>query len=139
MQGQGEALQLLLPVAEHGGRADDQCRPARRISLRLAARRVSLQLFQVQEIGDQLHGFAEAHIIGQDGSEAEAAEKGQPGIAFMLIAAELGLECGRYSRLRPLGTLAKLADQLNQMLVQLYLQPEAGRLLLSLLGSGFLA
>ncbi|MNC36122.1 hypothetical protein D3C75_846310 [compost metagenome] len=52
VQGRGEALQFLLPVTEHGGRADDQCRPARRIGLRLAARRVSLQLFQVQEIGD---------------------------------------------------------------------------------------
>ena len=62
----GEAAQLPLPVAEQGGRADDQGgrpRPAG----------------QVQ--GDHLHRLAEAHVVGQAPADAELGHLEQPGQA----------------------------------------------------------
>ena len=74
-----EPVELAAPVPEHGRRADDQRR-----SLRAVA--------PVQQVGDQLHGLAEAHVVGQQRAQAQLAHAHQPAQPDALVGAEHAVE-----------------------------------------------
>ena len=117
LQRRGEAADLLLPVAEHRRRADDQRRHRPLVCGRA--------LLYVQQVGDQLHRLAEAHVVGETGAEPELAQEAQPGVSVLLVGAELRPQPGGHGELRLLRLLRQLADQPRQMLVQLDLQTNA--------------
>ena len=47
---------------------------------------------------DHLQGFAQAHVVGQNAAEAQVFERAEPLVAVDLIAAQCGLERGRYRK-----------------------------------------
>src|SRR5690606_8286723 len=67
LQAGGKSPKLLLPIAEHRGRANEQRR-----------RLVMLMLLDIQQIGDPLHRFAKSHIVGETASESEPAQQEEP-------------------------------------------------------------
>ena len=55
-------------------------------------------LVHVTQQRDDLYGLAKAHVIGQQTPDALGAgvvERSEPGVAFLLVVVELGLEAGR--------------------------------------------
>ena len=56
----GEPVQLALPVAEHRGRARRSAPAARAVGA-------------IEQVGDQLHRLAEAHVVGQERAQPELA------------------------------------------------------------------
>ncbi len=87
-----EPLDLGLPVAEQGRRADDQGgpRPLTRLLARLMA---CLEPPKVKS--DQLDGLAQPHVVGQAAAQAERGELVEPGQAVPLVVAQGGAEGGR--------------------------------------------
>src|SRR5205814_735851 len=71
---------LILPVAEDGGRADEERRPLR------AARPVPL------DEGEGLDGLAQTHVVGQAGSEPARAQEREPGVPAPLVGTQRALE-----------------------------------------------
>ena len=90
----GETCRLIGPVGHHGGRGDHQERPG---NFGGAASRGPLVL-GMQDQGQGLHGFAQAHIVRQDAAEIIAPEHGQPFEALPLVRAERRLESGGQCR-----------------------------------------
>ena len=83
-----EPLDLGLPVAEQGRRADDQGGPG--LLARLMA---CLEPPKVKS--DQLDGLAQPHVVGQAAAQAERGELVEPGQAVPLVVAQGGAEGGR--------------------------------------------
>ena len=75
-----EARELALPVAEHRHRADDERRAAGRVG---------------EERGDELCGLAEAHVVGEAGTEPEPSEERQPAGSPLLVRPKHAFEAGR--------------------------------------------
>ena len=74
-----EPVELAAPVPEHGRRADDQRRPLSTVA-------------PVQQVGDQLHGLAQAHVVGQQRAQAQLAHAHQPAQPDALVGAEHAVE-----------------------------------------------
>ena len=79
-QARRETLELGLPVIDEGGWHDDD------------GEGVGIFFVLVQEIGDGLQGFAEAHVVGENAAEAEPRQTHEPLIAGVLVAAQRGVE-----------------------------------------------
>ena len=77
----GERLRFTLPVRQHGGRSDKQHRTFQ-----------LLFCFEVLQEGQQLDGFAQAHVVGEAGALIKAVEEGQPTEASFLVGPELTAE-----------------------------------------------
>ena len=75
-----EALDLGDPLFDDAHRADDERRPE-------CVRAELLPLGR--EHRDRLHGLAEAHVVGEDRTDAEIAEHPQPAVAALLEREEL--------------------------------------------------
>ena len=78
-----EPLGLLDPVEDERARDDDQRRP-----LRLPSGAAAL------EVGEHLHGLAQAHVVGEDAAELELLEVVEPAEPLALIRAQLAAEAG---------------------------------------------
>ncbi|MCY1290112.1 hypothetical protein D9M70_392390 [compost metagenome] len=76
-QARGEAGAFGAPVEGHRGGGDHQLRALRR---------------PFQEQGQDLHGLAQAHVVGQAGADAPVRQPGQPVEALQLVVAQLGLQ-----------------------------------------------
>ena len=87
-----EALGLGEPAVHHALGADDEGAEG----LGRAGRRVGVRL--VQEPGEGLHGFAEAHVVGEDAAEAAGGQVGEKVKPFLLIGAQRGAQAGRKLR-----------------------------------------
>ena len=82
-----EPRRLGRPVADHGGRGDDQ-RRARRPAVR-------------GEVGQHRRRLAQAHVEGQAAAEPDRVEEAEPGQRLGLVAAQLADEAlGAGDRLR---------------------------------------
>ena len=97
-QVRGEPRGLPLPRADQRHRAEDQ---RRREWGGRGGGGVAVVALQRQ----QLHGLAQAHVVGQAGAEPERGQERQPRDAALLVGAQRGLEPrGRGQRFqRPLG------------------------------------
>ena len=73
-----EARRLRFPVEDDGAGCDNE-RWAPFVRWRAAA---------LVEEREDLHGLAEAHVVGEAASEAEVAEEGEPSEAVLLVGAE---------------------------------------------------
>ena len=90
----GEAFGFFLPVEDEGFGDDDEGR--------VQGSGFRVQEFTGGEEGEDLHGFAEAHVIGEAAAEAEAFQESEPAQAIFLVGAELADEVfggfdGRYA------------------------------------------
>ena len=81
VEGGGEALELGHPVVHERRGADDEARPDR---ARLALPR--------QQERDELHGLAEAHLVGQDAAQIALGQRAHPAQAFYLVGAQRGVQ-----------------------------------------------
>ena len=77
--------QLMLPVAQHRGRTDEQRRWA--IAARLGP--------VMEQQRDDLDGLAQAHVVGEAGAKARLRGLREPGKATLLVGTELANEAGR--------------------------------------------
>src|SRR5690349_10339021 len=82
-------------TSTEAGRRDDQRRAVEAATL----------LFG-QQVREQLHGLAEAHVVGEDAAESGVGEELQPGKSVALVATQrraesLGLACGFAWRVPP--------------------------------------
>ena len=96
-QPRAEALGLLHPGADDGGRRDDEHRPG---PLRLtgvagvagAGRLAPLGLLtlldEALDGGEHLDGLAQSHVVGEDPAEARLAQEVQPPVALELVRAQ---------------------------------------------------
>ena len=94
IQGGREALQLPPPVAQQGHRRHHQ-----------GGRREGIG----QQGGDQLGGFAQAHVVRQAGPQPQLAQKHQPAQAPLLVGPQLTIEGRRGGD--GLGALVQIARQ----------------------------
>ena len=82
-------MQLLLPVVDQRGGADNQAYTCLLRLQLLRFRRTPLFLlrfqFRRQKRGDHLKRFSESHLIGEDASEAIAVKNAKPAIPLLLI------------------------------------------------------
>ncbi len=76
-QGGGELLRLFLPVRHDALRGEDETREIG----------ATVRLFKVQ-VTERLHGFAQAHVVGEDSAEALFAEERQPLESVLLVGAQ---------------------------------------------------
>ena len=74
----GEARRFPFPVGEDGGGRHQQHRPFEFV--------FGLEVLQE---GQQLDGFAQAHVIGQAGPLIKAVQEGQPAQAPLLVGPQL--------------------------------------------------
>ena len=74
----GELRRLFNPVVANRGWRQHQCRPKR---------------CAVQQQGECLQCFAQAHIIGKTGAGAPVRQTAQPVVAIALVVAQGGVEC----------------------------------------------
>ena len=65
----------------------------------------------MQQQPDHLHGFSQAHVIGQTGAQAQARDEPQPAHAGLLIRTKLRAESRGISTRERLGR-AKLLERL---------------------------
>ena len=98
-----ELLGLGLPVEDQRPGDDDQARPPREPPGPPAL-----------EQGEDLHGLAQAHVVGQDAAEVELLEVFEPAQALALVGPQLAPEAGRgllgVDPLEPGEVLADLAE-----------------------------
>ena len=93
-QPRAEALGLLHPGADDGGRCDDEHRsgPLRLSGVtgagRLAPLGLLAQLDEALDGGEHLDGLAQSHVVGQDPAEARLAQEVQPPVALELVGAQ---------------------------------------------------
>lgn len=93
---------LALPVAKDGGGADEEDG---------AAGQAGAALVAAGEQGEELDGFAEAHVVGQASAEAEVREEIEPGVATALVGAEFAGEAGGSGEVANLGGVAEAIDE----------------------------
>ena len=105
-QAGGESVQLPLPVAEHGRRADDQGGPV-------------VLVTAVEQVGDQLDGLAEAHVVGEQRPKSELAHAHEPAQARLLVRTQEAVEPGRRLHRPAQGRVAQLRCQAGQIAVGL--------------------
>ena len=98
-----EAGELVLPVVDQRGRADDNGRTCLR----------SLQLRR-EEHGDRLKRLAKAHVVGEDPAEAIGVQRPKPAIAGDLVFAERTLQEIRNREIR-VGNRLELLDERFKM------------------------
>ncbi len=55
-------------------------------------RLLAASLFQYQQQGNDLHGLAQTHVVGQAGAEPQLRQQPQPIDTGFLIRAQVGLE-----------------------------------------------
>jgi hypothetical protein len=79
----GELGELVGPVGDQAGGDDDEG----------GAVEAAVFVFD-GDVGDGLGGFAEAHVVGEEGAEAVFAQMLEPVDAVLLVGAEFGLEAG---------------------------------------------
>ena len=76
-----EALDLLAPVAQHGGRRDDE-----------GWWYVTGLLALLEQASNNLQGFAQAHVVGKAGIQAQILQILQPTNAALLVVAQSSLQ-----------------------------------------------
>ena len=93
-QPRAEALGLLHPGADDGGRRDDEHRPGplRLTGVAGAGRLAPLGLLTLFDEpldgGEHLDGLPQSHVVGQDPAEARLAQEVQPPVALELVGAQ---------------------------------------------------
>ena len=94
----GEARGLFAPVEDEGARATTSEATGRWTRLTMAVvadgRRDRVRRPARFEQGEDLNGFAQAHVVGEAAAEAELAEEFEPAEALLLVGAELADEVG---------------------------------------------
>ena len=109
----GEARGLVLPVGDQAGGHHDQRRCSQ-----------APGLFLGEHMGEGLHGFAQAHVIGQHTAHAQLTQGLHPGQAFQLIRTQ-GREqaAGRADSL--LRQLLQATGEVSQLLAAMPVQGRA--------------
>ena len=104
-QPRAEALGLLHPGADDGGRRDDEHRPGplRLTGVAGAGRLAPLGLLTLLDEsldgGEHLDGLTQSHVVSQDPAEARLAQEVQPPVALELVGAQRRPHPLRHGRL----------------------------------------
>ena len=85
-----EPLRLALPVADERHRADEERGPRGDV-LSVPGAGGSVE----REEGEDLHGLAQAHVVGEHAAEPDPVEEGQPGQPALLVRAQRAREARR--------------------------------------------
>ena len=100
VQVRGEAPRLFLPGAQHGGGGDDEDR-----------RRLRIGVAQGVDRAQQLHGLAQAHVVGQHAAQPGPGARRQPVVPRPLVGAQPCGEGGRDGQARAGGAVGPVQEE----------------------------